>query len=50
MRESNPKVKYAKNHPIKIIDRVPPEDRDATDWVEWDPRDHDNCSLFMFND
>jgi hypothetical protein len=30
--------------------RVPPEDKLAEDWEEHDPRDSDNCSLFMMND
>ena len=49
-RRSAPDIKYAKNHSIKIIDRVPTQDALATDWEEWDPRDDDDSSLFMFND
>lgn len=49
-RQSAPDVKYWKNHQIKIVDRIPPEDLDADDWEEYDPRDDDDCSLFMFND
>jgi hypothetical protein len=49
-RESKPSVRYYKNHPEKIISRVPPEDQLADDWQEYDPRDDDTCSLFMFND
>jgi len=50
-RTSNPSVKYWKNHPDSTLDeRVPDNDKGATDWKEYDPRDDDNCSLFMFND
>ena len=43
-------VKYWKNHPIPLDKRVPAEDQAATDWREYDPRDDDDTSLFMFND
>jgi hypothetical protein len=49
-RKSNPNVKYWKNNQIQIIDRVPEEDKNATDWEEYDPREYDNCSLSMLND
>ena len=49
-RASQPDVKYNKNHPVPIIERVPTGDQSATDWEEYDPRDDDDCSLFMFND
>ena len=49
-RTSNPAVRYYKNHSIDIVDRVTVEDRTATDWEEYDPRDDDDCSLFMYND
>ena len=48
-RESN-KIRYWKNHPISLDKRVPDEDKSKTDWKEYDPRDSDNGSLFMFND
>jgi len=49
-RESKPSARYYKNHPKPIIDRVPAEDQIANDWQEYDPRDDDTGSLFMFND
>ena len=49
-RKSKPDIKYWKNHTELIIDRVPEEDKLTDDWEEYDPRDDDNCSLFMFND
>lgn len=49
-RTSKPEVKYWKNSCVGIIERVPFEDRDSDDWEEYDPRDNDDCSLFMFND
>lgn len=49
-RKSKPTVKYWKNHQIPIINRVPVTEHDATDWEEYDPREDDDCSLFMFND
>lgn len=49
-RKSKPELKYWKNHTIPIIDRVPDADKSADDWEEYDPRDDDDCSLFMFND
>ena len=45
-----PEKKYYKNHPVPIIQRVPEADRAAENWAEHDPRDHDDCSLFAFND
>ena len=49
-RKSKPDKRYYKNHTVKIIDRVPTEDLLADDWEEYDPRDEDDTSLFMFND
>jgi len=43
-------VRYYKNHPISLDGRVPVGDKAATDWEIYDPRDDDNCSLFMYND
>ena len=43
-------VRYWKNHHISLDERVPEEDKRANDWKEYDPRDADNSSLFMFND
>jgi len=44
-RKSKPKIKYFKNNPIDIIDRVPEEDKMQMDWEEWDPRDYYDVSL-----
>ncbi|MBA7556445.1 hypothetical protein ES705_49153 [subsurface metagenome] len=44
-RESKSKKKYFKNHPVNLMDQVPEEDRDAKDWMEWDPRDYYDVSL-----
>jgi hypothetical protein len=49
-RDSNKEVRYYKNHPDKLEYRVPVEDQKAFDWRIYDPRDDDDCSLFMFND
>ena len=49
-RKSKPDKKYWKNHTVPIMDRVPLSDRGADDWEEYDPRDDDDTSLFMFND
>jgi len=38
-RTSNPAVKYNKNHPVPLDDRVPDAEKSATDWAEYDPRD-----------
>lgn len=48
-RESK-KIRFWKNHPVKLDDRVPDDDKLAYDWLEYDPRDDDTGSLFMFND
>lgn len=37
-RTSNPSVKYNKNHPISLDERVPECEKSATDWAEYDPR------------
>lgn len=49
-RAAFPSVRYWKNHPVPLDDRVPESHKKAKDWMEYDPRDHDNGSLFMFND
>ena len=49
-RTSNPSVRYWKNHKIPLLERIPESEHLATDWEEYDPRDNDNCSLYMFND
>jgi len=43
-------IRYWKNHPVPLDRQILPEDKRATDWEEWDPREHDDCSLAMFND
>jgi len=43
-------VLYWKNHTLSLDDRVPENEKTATDWSEHDPRDSDDTSLFMFND
>lgn len=48
-RVAKPKKKYWKNTRQPFFD-VSEEDKQATDWEEYDPRDSDECSLFMFND
>lgn len=42
--------KYYINHHIPLDERISEADRRADDWEEYDPRDDDECSLFMFND
>ena len=49
-RKSKPHKKYWKNHNLPIIKRVPFLDRFGNDWEEYDPREDDEGSLFMFND
>lgn len=43
-------VRFYKNHPIPLDERTSVIDKDADDWEEYDPRDDDHGSLFMFND
>lgn len=45
-RRSKPEVRYWKNHTIPLDDRIPLEDQRADDWLEFDPRDHEECSAF----
>jgi hypothetical protein len=49
-RASTPEKRYYKNNSIPLFDRIPSEDQSALDWEEYDPRDDDDCSLFIFND
>jgi hypothetical protein len=49
-RASKPDQKYWKNSKVPIEQKVPEHDKDALDWLEYDPRDHDSCSLSCFND
>lgn len=46
MRWSKPEVKYWKNHDVPFDERVPAEDQSADDWVEYDPREHEECPEF----
>lgn len=48
-RKAKPKERYWKNR-HDPFGGVSEEDRRATDWEEYDPRDDDDCSLFMYND
>jgi len=49
-RKADPETKYWKNHTISLDERVPDDDKLSQDWEEYDPRDNDESSLFMFND
>ena len=49
-RESTPEIKHWKNHTIPLKERVPIEGQKRNDWKEYDPRNDDEGSLFMFND
>jgi len=42
--------RYKKNHPISLDERVPDAEKKYSDWEEYDLRDADETSLFMFND
>lgn len=42
-------IRYWKNAEPSL-DRVPEIGKLADDWKEFDPREDDDCSLFMFND
>lgn len=42
--------RYYKNHPVPLDERISEADKREDDWEEHDPRDDDDCSLFMFND
>lgn len=48
-RKSKPKERHWKNTK-EPFSQVSEEDKKATDWEEYDPRDDDDCSLFMYND
>jgi hypothetical protein len=43
-RRAKPEKRYWKNTSQPFFE-VPEEDKQATDWEEYDPREHDNCSL-----
>jgi len=42
--------KYWKNHIESLDSRIPDDQKLYSDWEEYDPRDDDTTSLFMFND
>lgn len=49
----NPKIsnkKYWKNHVIPLEKQVPVEHQQIDGWLEYDPREDDDCSLSAFND
>lgn len=48
--ESIPKARFWKNHTIPLKEQIPEEFHSATDWKEYDPREDEDCSLFMYND
>jgi len=41
-RKSNPDIKYWKNYPVSLDERV--KDKSGDDWVEYDPREHNTSS------
>ena len=49
-RKAKPDLRYYKNHSVPFKTRIPIADQLAVDWEEYDPRDDDDSSLFMFND
>lgn len=49
-RKANPSQKYWKNDWVPLDERVPDDEKRHSDWMEYDPRDDDECSLFMSND
>lgn len=42
--------RYNKNHSLTLDEQVPDVDKQFDDWQEYDPREHDNCSLAAMND
>jgi hypothetical protein len=44
------RIRYWKNSIFTLDIQVPESDKLAMDWCEYDPRDEDDTSLFMFND
>lgn len=40
-RKSKPHIRYWKNHSELLDERVPPPDKAADDWEEYDPREQD---------
>ncbi len=45
-RKAKPTVLYWKNHTVPLEHRVPGADQFASDWEEYDPREHEECSAF----
>jgi len=46
-RTSKPEVRYWKNNPLTLEQQVRPEERKATDWQEYDPREGASASEAM---
>jgi hypothetical protein len=49
-RKADPNKKYWKNSIISLREQIPANLHRCEDWEEFDPRDEDRGSLFMFND
>jgi hypothetical protein len=49
-RTGDPEKKRHWKNTHNAFGGVSEEDKLATDWEEYDPRDDDECSLFSFND
>ncbi len=49
-RASKPEIKYWYNQQTSLDKRVSDKDKIGMDWLEYDPRDEDDGSLFMYND
>ena len=45
-RKARPNIKFWKNHPGSLDNRVPRAWQQQTDWEEYDPREHEECSAF----
>ncbi len=43
-------IRYWKNHTKSLDERIPEHEKLEDDWEEFDPRDNDSGTLFMFND
>ena len=42
--------RYWKNSMTRLEEQVSQPEQQFDDWKEYDPRDNDSCSLFMYND
>lgn len=49
-RAESPNIRYWKNNKLSLYEQVPIGDQNMSDWEEYDPRDNDESTLFMFND